>query len=130
MNNGVVRISRKGTKKFAFGEEGQPFEVDVVAAFQGWIDVDKQFRVTEDSSLTDLPAYHQAAVIHVKNLSGYDVTIAEALDFMARLREVYDDLAVFFRPRSPEERGSPGTSAVASAGTSAKTELRFSAETG
>lgn len=128
--NGVLRIGRKGKKKFAFGEEGAPgecvFEVDVVETFQGWIDVDESFRA-EDRSVPDTKAYQTAAVGFVKKVSGAaDLTTAEALDFLARLREVYDDLAAFFHARSPEERGSPGTSGAVPPGISARMEMQFS----
>ena len=46
-SNGVIRVGRKGRKKFAFGE-GEPFEVDVVVAFQEWICIDDGFRERGD----------------------------------------------------------------------------------
>lgn len=125
-SNGVIRIGRKGLKKFAFGDDGAPFEIDVVATFQRWIEIDEQFRPEESNEegsrsipTTRMPEYHQTAVLFIKELGGGKVTIAEALDFLARLRECYDELVVFFRPKSREERDSPDTSEV---------ELRFSAE--
>jgi hypothetical protein len=147
-NNGVIRVGRKGLKKFAFGDDGQPFEVDVVVAFQEWISIDDSFRQVEPDTdgnrpipVERMPEYHDAAVNFVERLANkawsegadtpppvVELTKAEALDFIARLRECYDDLAVFFRPRLPEERGSPGTSAAGSSDTSAKTEMRFSME--
>ena len=123
-NNGVIRIGRKGFKKFAFGEDGPVFEVDVVVAFQEWINKDAEFRLEDGTGSippTDMPAYHLAAVEYAKKLSGCDVTTAEALDFIARLREQYDELVVFFRPRSPDEPASLATSEVPSG-------LRFSVE--
>ncbi len=130
-NNGVIRIGHKGKKKFAFGD-GPVFEVDVVVAFQHWIQVDESFRPEEDAQggrpipLDRTPEYHQAAVDFAQECvaeadpRAIVVTTAEALDFIARLREQYDELAVFFRPRSSEERESPGTSEAPLA--------RFSAE--
>ncbi len=125
--NGVIRIGRKGIKKFAFGEDGEPFEVDVVVAFQEWIRIDDEFRdVERNIPLSDMINWHQAAVNFVTALSGGDIhkgtliTVAEALDFIARLRECYDEVAVFFRPKSREERDSPD---------STEAELRFSTET-
>lgn len=136
-NNGVIRIGRKGIVKFAFGDDGPPFEVDVVVAFQTWIGIDETFRPSEEDSegargipTSDMPAYHQAAVDFVQGLSGgpnqsrpssvpSGITTAEALDFIARLREQYDELAAFFRPRSREKRESPATS---------EAELHFSEE--
>lgn len=119
-NNGVIRIGKKGLKKFAFGEDGAPFEVDVVVAFQEWVCLDETLRVNGDEIKTeDMPTYNQTAVAFVERLSGSSVTVAEALDFIARLREQYDELADFFRPKSREKRGSPVTSV---------SETRFSVE--
>jgi hypothetical protein len=135
-NNGVIRIGRKGLRKFAIGEENDPrqlpaFEVDVVDAFQQWIGIDDSLRpLTPDEdgnrsiSTADMPTYHQAAVEFVESLGGlpyaHKLTKAEALDFIARLREQYNELAVFFRPKSLQERDSPATSEAPS--------LHFSAE--
>lgn len=131
-SNGVIRIGRKGIVKFAFGD-GAPFEVDVVVAFQQWIAVDDSFRPPEEDAeglrsipLENMHTYHAAAVDFVRSLSPQptmpaspDLTTAEALDFVARLREQYDELASFFRPKSREKRASPDTS---------EAELRFSVE--
>jgi hypothetical protein len=128
-NNGVIRIGRKGLKKFAFGEDGIPFEVDVVVSFQQWIDITDELRPEmpdEEGNrpIQDMPTYHARAVQFVEGLGGQDyvgkVTVAEALDFVARLREQYDELATFFRPKSREERDLPATSEAG---------LRFSVET-
>ena len=126
-NNGVIRVGRKGVRKFAFGDDGEPFEVDVVVAFQEWICIDETFREsTEDRSIltAEMPEYHRAAVEFVSRLAGASsshdkITTAEALDFIARLREQYDEVATFFRPKLRDEQESPGTSAA---------ELRFSVE--
>lgn len=124
-SNGVIRIGRKGIKKFAFGEDGVPFEVDVVVAFQEWIGIDRTFRQDEgDGPIRpdDMPDYHRAAVDYVCRLSASEkLTTAEALDFIARLREQYDELVVFFQPRLRPEPGSPDTSG-------AHSEMRFSVE--
>lgn len=134
-NNGVIRIGRKGLKKFAFGD-GPTFEVDVVQAFQRWVAIDEGFRPeTEDAdgnrrvATADMENYHRAAVEFVQSLChGSDlhhlptremITTAEALDFIARLREQYDELVVFFRPKLREEPDSPASSGA---------ELRFSEE--
>ena len=131
--DGVIRVGRKGRKKFAFGEDGEPFEVDVVVAFQEWVGIDEGFRdQNEDRSIhtADMAAYHQAAVEFVTGLAGPagaatpsnplpTITTAEALDFIARLREQYDELADFFQPRKREKVESPATSEAG---------LRFSVE--
>jgi hypothetical protein len=135
-NNGVIRVGRKGLRQFAIGEEGDAralpvFEIDVVVAFQQWIAIDDSFRPPQPDAegnrsipLESMPAYHAAQVAFVEGLGGPvyagKLTTAEAIDFIARLRECYDDLAVFFRPKLREERESPATSEG--------TSLRFSAE--
>lgn len=136
-SNGVIRVGRKGRKKFAIGEEDDPrklpdFEVDIVVAFQKWIGVDDAFRPADEDEqgnrpipIAEMPAYHAEAVAFVEGLGGEaysgQITTGEALDFIARLREQYDELAVFFRPKSFHERDSPATS-------EAQSELRFSEE--
>lgn len=128
--NGVIRVGRKGRKKFAFGEDGAPFEVDVVVAFQEWIAIDEGIRERyEDRTIpiADMPLYHQAAVEFASRLATDptnlseppDISTAEALDFVARLREQYDEVAVFFQARSRDERASPDSSGM---------EMRFSEE--
>lgn len=139
--NGVIRVGRRGTVKFAFGEDGAPFSVDVVTAWQEWICIDEEFREREGREgqvlNQDMPEYHQKAVEFAKRLGtteviektpegpvsrGFiepDITTAEALEFIARLREQYDEVATFFRPRLREERDSQDSS---------EAELRFSVE--
>lgn len=124
-NNGVIRIGRKGVKKFAFGEDGKPFDVDVVVAFQGWLCIDDEFRerdgcVDRTIKTSDMPEYHRAAVDYVQGLATNHITgqrsdepiltVAEALEFIALLREEYDGLLTFFRPKSLGEQDSPDTS--------------------
>lgn len=123
--SGVIRIGSKGRKQFAIGDEGEPFEVDVVDAFQQWQDLYNAM-VDEDGNISDQLAFHERAVQFVKHLAGDKYTgdagvisRGEAFDFLARLREQYDEVADFFQPKSREERGSPASSGV---------ELRFSEE--
>ena len=131
-NNGVIRIGRKGIKKFAFGEDGAPFDVDVVVAWQQWIATDEGFRLQAGEGVapddvdtiptTDMRTYHQAAFDFATQCAGESdgpTSKGEALDFIARLREQYNELAVFFRPKLPTAPASPDSSEV---------ELRFSAE--
>lgn len=142
-SNGVIRIGKKGLKKFAFGEEGtpgsEPFEVDVVVALQEWLCIDESFRPIEENESgerpvprAEMPAYHHATVMfaermrntkldeHGKLPEGWEpITVAEALDFLARLREAYYACASFFQPKLQEKPDSPDTSEV---------ELRYSVE--
>jgi hypothetical protein len=127
-NDGVIRIGRKGTKKFAFGEDGEPFEVDVVVVMRDWFDIDDEFRELDPDVLDDdgrpmrvvprdaAKAYNNAVMEFATKLapegSGPEST-GEALDFLARLREQYDELADFFQPRKRGEGRSPASSGVA-----------------
>lgn len=124
-DNGVIRIGRKGKKKFAFGD-GDVFEVDVVIALQEWEVRDDNFRPQEADEegrrnipMCDMHQYQQAAVDYVKELSGVEVTVAEAFDFIARLREQYNEVAENFLVKSSRKPDSPDTS---------EAELRFSVE--
>lgn len=140
-NNGVIRIGRKGLKKFAFGEEGSPgseeFQVDVVSVFTEWLNIEDGFRPDEADAdgnrpipRAELPAYHNAAVMFVERLRKGDknhpdyqpINVGEALDFFARLREEFDKLLTFFRPRSIEKQDSSDSSEEPS------TQQRFSVE--
>jgi hypothetical protein len=140
--DGVIRVGRKGCKKFAFGEDGKPFEVDVVVALYQWIEVDEGFRnngeeMTDPKTgrvykvipTEDMARYHASAVKFATELAGGEynevngsslgITTAEALDFIARLREQHDELVDFFLPRRRGEPESQDTSGV---------ELQFSEE--
>ena len=144
-SNGVIRVKTKGIKKFAIGDEDDPrnlpvFSVDVVVAFQHWIEVDESFRPAEadEEGSRRIPGdrmaeYHNTAVAFVQSLmmSAVDkrqdtpelgITTAEALDFLARLREQYDGLVDFFRPKSREGQKSPDSSE------DSEVELQFSEE--
>lgn len=139
--NGVIRINRKGIKKFAFGD-GEPFDVDIVIVQQQWLVIDESFRppeINDDGTTNEnraVPndqsaAYYEAARDFVSKLASVNnkgeitrVTIAEALEFLARLREQWSDLVSFFRPRSRDERESPDTS------TSPSVEILYSEEPG
>lgn len=137
-DNGIIRVGRKGKKKFVFGDDDtKAFTVDVVEAFQDYIGIDSTFRteVREDGNkvipTAEMPAFHEAVrqwAIGLATPKGGtqedpvqrpDITAAEALDFAARLREVWNELQDFFVPKSPQKPESPGSSGV---------ELRFSVE--
>lgn len=135
-DNGIIRVGRKGKKQFAFGDD-PAFTVDVVEAFQEYIGIDETFRteLKEDGNkripTVEMPAFHEAVrqwAIRLATPKGGtreepvqqpEITVAEALDFAARLREVWDELQDFFAPKSRQKPELPGSSEVA---------LRFSVE--
>jgi hypothetical protein len=125
-HNGIIRIGRKGIKKFAFGD-GPAFEVDVVAVFQEFLRIDDVFRPAEEDEggfrrmpLDQVSHFHGRLLEFVQQLSNQTVSTGEALDFFARVREEYDALADFFLPKRRKKDESSATSEEGS--------LRFSAE--
>jgi hypothetical protein len=122
-SNGVIRVGRKGKKKFAFGDgPDDVFEVDVVEKFQEWISIDESFRpevpTTHDRGEKVRPVpnermaeFHAALFDFAKRCAGdkapADLTLAEAIEFKTKLMEVYDELSDFFVPKSREKSSSP-----------------------
>jgi hypothetical protein len=124
----VVRVSRKGKQQFAFGDNGEPFEIDVTVEYWNWQNIADTFRLIEGKPeeigtipAVSIPALHQAALTFASNLAGKDApqSVGEALDFLARLTECYKSIVGFFQAKSEEERASPATS---------EQELQFSEE--
>lgn len=128
---GIIRIGRKGLRKFAFGEDGAPFEVDVVVAYQRWMEIDDEFRPPlpdEEGNrlvpVADMGRYNAAAAAFATELA-HDpkkpnvLTVTEAREFIELLRQEYNRMADFFRPKLRAAPASPATSGAA---------LRFSEE--
>jgi len=133
-NDGVIRVGRKGIKSFAIGEDGKPFKLDVVQAYQHWIAIDDEFRPLvpdEDGKrpipLAEMPRYHNEAVAFVQALARdplnpeepIEISRAEALEFITLLQSEWYKLIDFFQDKSPVKPESPDTSEAA---------LHFSAE--
>lgn len=125
---GIIKIGRKGIKKFAFGDnEADVFEVDIVEVWYKWIALDNSFRPEEEDANGErnipyerMDEFHREAVNFVTTVSGgkaLDITRAEAREFISRIRDEYNDLADFFQPKSRQKQDSPGT---------LETEVRFS----
>lgn len=133
----IIRIGKKGRKTFAFGEEdspkGHPFTIDVVAIWQQWCDVHRSFQNEEGTIPRDKAMETNFALMQfVAALSGArlpqgipgapeqpsppsaeeELTLAEALDFMARIQEEVDALEDFFVPKLREKPSSPPKSAT------------------
>lgn len=115
-SNGVIRIGRKGLKKFAFGEDGAEFSVDVVKTWQEWINIDESVRDTEGQiKAENMPLYHKAVVDFAAELSNSkpeSLTVAEGLEFIAKMREQYEELADFFQPKKRKEQEPSASSAT------------------
>jgi hypothetical protein len=110
----IVRIGRKGRQWFALGEEGEPFEVDVVAIHSQWVDIDRTFRNEKNELPLEKIAEANAAAwqfVHDiginAGLSFDDMTLAEALEFICKIAEETDRLKDFFVPKLSGERSSP-----------------------
>jgi hypothetical protein len=104
----IIRIGRKGVKRFALGD-GEPFSVDVIVVSNQWSDIDGSFRDEKG----DIPRErwtecNKAAWDFVKQLSGtQDITLAEALEFIAKITIEAKKLQSFFDIGSPSEPSSP-----------------------
>lgn len=117
--NGVVRIGRKGMVKFAIGEDGPPFDLDVVRVFDEWAQIDQSYRDENGVIAKDqIIAWSGARGSFVQKLlndvytmyvgvAAPTLTGAEVGDFMARLTEEVDKLRSFFEPRLQNKPTSP-----------------------
>ncbi len=125
-NDGVIRIGRKGLRTFAFGDD-KPFTVDVVVQMQQWIIIDDAFRpVTPNENgehpipKAEMPAFHEAGRQFVMGIAktgeepAPDLTVTEAFEFLAELRNAYNEMLDFFVPKSSHKPEPPGTTAVPS----------------
>ncbi len=132
--NGIIKFGGRGRRKFQIGEV--VFEVDVIAAHNRWIGIDRTFR-NEDGSMppAKLDEANEAALLFtrlliisaVKNVPFEEagkvnllesselvacmksLTIADALEFLKLLTDQGTELLPFFLPKSPGERSSPGS---------------------
>ena len=127
-NNGVVRIKARSVKKFAIGEDGPVFELDVVRAYDEWAQIDASFRDAAGVVPKDqIVAWSNARGSFAEKVvaDAYALTPqpqepprldgGQVGDFMARLAEEVDKLKVFFEPKFERPQSSPQSS-----------ELRFS----
>lgn len=122
--NGVIRISRKGVVKFAFGEEGDEFPVDVRVVYDAWREVDWQLRNDKGELPNDKWVEHgQNRIKFVQEIvnGAYQVLMmdgqprevpevsgSEAVAFIDRVYEEVEKAHNFFSPKKDEPSSSPG----------------------
>jgi hypothetical protein len=106
--SGIIRIGKKGLRKFTFDEDADAFEIDVIAAQAQWLELDRQFRDDNNEVPPDkLIALNEEARRFAMELA-YDtkpkriLSIAEALEFLKLLNEEAGRLADFFTPKDSE----------------------------
>jgi hypothetical protein len=113
----ILRIGRKGKIAFAFGEDGEPFTIDVVDLHNQWSAIDRPFRDPDGKILPDkmeeLNGLAYQFVTEVSKMA--DLSMAEVMEFLAKLTEEFIRLADFFVPKYEKKPSSPEP-----------TELRFS----
>jgi len=124
--NGVIRIARKGIVKFAFGEDGDEFPVDVRLVYDAWREVDWQLRNEKGELPSDKWVEHgQNRVAFVQNVvnnayalltskDGVDreipqVSGAEAIAFIDFVYEEVEKVHNFFSPKKDEPSSSPAS---------------------
>ena len=116
MSEGVIKIGRKGIRKFAFGD-GAEFAIDVISVRNEWLEIDRSFR-DENSMIApeNVAKLNQSALAFVREVAkDQSVNMSEALEFMARLTEEAAKLRRFFVPAFDEKLESQGSSEPGSA---------------
>lgn len=53
--NGVLKIGKRGRAKFQFDEADEPFEVDIMAVYDQWCDIDMELRELNEDKKWILP---------------------------------------------------------------------------
>jgi|SRR5215469_1322182 len=115
----VITIGKKGRVTFRFGEDGQPFTLDVIEVNNQWSGIDREYRDEKGEVPADrIGALNQAMWDFTKSVTGHqDVSMAMAMEFMKCITEESVRLKDFFVPKlAKEEPSSPEPS----------TTLRFS----
>lgn len=117
--NGVIRIARKGIVKFAFGDDGDEFPVDVRIVYDAWREVDWQLRNEKGELPNDKwvehgqnrirfvqaivnDAYAVIGVAEIPQVSG-----TEAVAFIDRVYEEVEKAHNFFSPKKDEPSSLP-----------------------
>ena len=125
--NGVIKIGKKGRLKFQFDEAFEPFEVDAVAVFDAWFEVDWALREADGSLPNNkLNEHGQNRLAFVQGIindayaamgvtSPPVISRGEAEAFIVEILKEVQALRDFFSPKKDEPGSSPGT-----------TEVRFS----
>lgn len=112
--NGVIRLGRKGRKKFAIGEDGPEFEIDVIQVNNQWIRLHNEFYGHEPPrkmTSQESQEYENAVWRFVKEVANdQSLSLGEALEFVAVLNEEADKLKGFFVRRSSDAPNSPASS--------------------
>ena len=122
--NGVVRITKRGVVKFAFGETGKEFEVDVVQVYDEFVEMEWGF-CDENNKIPKEkhPEYRKARVDFTQaivndaygNETAPIITRGESDEFISRILEEVAKLRPFSKESSEEKQSSPSS-----------TEIRFS----
>lgn len=129
--NGVIRIGKKGLRKFAFGDDDSApiIEVDVVNVHDELVELDWKYRDAEGKLLPDKSREHRTARFefvkgliletmkvaslekqHALKKVADDLTLAEALEFERYITEETARLKDFFAPATGNGQSPPGSS--------------------
>lgn len=116
---GILKIGRKGRRKVQFGEDGTPFEIDVIHVMNLWSAVDLSFRDEKfeiaREKYVDLQMAAWAFVANLGQPEGVpprDISLAEALEFLNVMRQESEKLKSFFASRSEGGPSSPEPTTV------------------
>ncbi len=119
LENGVVRIARKGLVKFAFGD-GPEFQIDVIAVYDEWWQADASMRTDGKLPTDKQVAWNETRRAFVQNIAAQAarksdpacdwkpaLSMAEVGEFMARLNDEVEKLRPFFAPTAGVPPSSP-----------------------
>lgn len=109
--NGILRIGRKGKRQIQIGD-GPVVEVDIVGVSNQWIEIDRGFRNDKgDVDAAQLAPRNTAGWNFVRQtMSQPDLSLAEALEFLAVITKEGIALRSFFVVKSDDAPSSPASS--------------------
>jgi hypothetical protein len=126
--DGIIKIGKKGIRKFEFGDEKAAVivELDVVATFDKWCEVDRSFRDAEGKIPKErLGEFNAAAFLWTKEIIqatgdpkasrgtvNAQLSVAEAICFVNALSKEVEKLKLFFDPPTDDAPSLPKRSEI------------------
>lgn len=108
----IIKLGRKGVRKFQFDEDTPIVELDVIHCWNQWLTVERSFR----NEKGEVPPEKNPEVNMALNqfscqmLQVQEMSDANALEFQAVLGKEVDKLLPFFDASSEDEPSSPPNS--------------------
>lgn len=108
----IIKIGRKGTKTFQFGDDGKPFTIDVVAVHNLYLDYCRPLQNDKGMIPPERIGEQTKIILELcRDLSGtQDLNLSECLEFVAVLGEEVEKLRSFFDADLRKKRSSQESS--------------------